>query len=390
MAGTADRQLVAVQAPAAVVFTRLRAALAGGPAILPLAPRLPGPERDRVLAALRPQALVTGSATALLASAEPVAGDVAVVVATSGSTGIPKGVELTGAALEASAGAGLTRIGATEGDRWLCCLPVSHVAGLQVLVRSILLETAPTLHDRFDVAAVAGAPACGVTHTALVPTMLRRLLDAGADLRGYRRILLGGAAAPAELLERAVAAGVRIVTTYGMTETAGGCVYDGVPLDGVEVLIGADARIRVRGPVLARGYRLRPDLTAGAFAGGTFTTGDLGRWTPDGRLDVIGRADDVIVTGGENVAAGEVAELLARHPAVAEAAVVGRPDPEWGQRVVAVVVPADPAAPPDLAQLRAFVTAAAAARHAPRQLVVIDRLPLLPTGKVDREALREL
>ncbi|MBA2577307.1 MAG: AMP-binding protein, partial [Euzebyaceae bacterium] len=277
--------------------------------------------------------------------------------------------------------------------RWVLTLPSSYIAGVQVIVRSLVAGHQPAVVDGFDLTSALGGHDEAPHFLSLVPTQLHRLVGDPAQAPAIARchtVLLGGGRIDPGLRRRAEGLGIHVVATYGASETAGGCVYDGVPLDGVEVLIGADARVRVRGPVLARGYRLRPDLTAGAFAGGTFTTGDLGRWTPDGRLDVIGRADDVIVTGGENVAAGEVAELLARHPAVAEAAVVGRPDPEWGQRVVAVVVPADPAAPPDLAQLRAFVTAAAAAHHAPRQLVVVDRLPLLPTGKVDREALREL
>lgn len=356
--------------PGQALLDALRRALDGGPPILPLDPALPARQRDRLLAALRPD--------------EPIHPDVAVVIATSGSTGAPKGVELEAKALDASARASLARIGAQPGDRWLCCLPTSHIAGIQVLVRALVLGNDPLILDRFDVAAVAEAEA---THVSLVPTMLLRLLNAGVDVARFSCILLGGAGAPAELLDRARAAGARIVTTYGMTETAGGCVYDGRPLDGVDACVEQDGRIRIRGPVLARGYRHRPDLDAEAFHDGWFLTHDLGRWAPDGRLEVLGRADDVIVTGGESVAPAAVAGLLTEHPGVAEAAVIGRCDPEWGQRVVAVVVPADPRQPPALDALRRFVAGRATGAHAPRELILVDALPLLGSGKLDRAAL---
>ncbi len=254
-------------------------------------------------------------------------------------------------------------------------------------MRAWLAGGEPLVHPRFDVAAVAAADA---DHVSLVPTMLGRLLDAGVDLARFRTLLLGGAPAPAALLARARAAGARVVTTYGMTETAGGCVYDGLPLDGVEATADADGRLRLRGPVLARGYAtaagveplpLEPDP-----GGAWFVTGDLGRVDADGRVEVRGRADDVILTGGQNVVAGRVAALVAVHPGVAEAAVVGRPDPDWGERVVAVVVPRG--TPPDLAALRAFLRDRAAPHELPRELVVTAALPLLPNGKVDRLALR--
>jgi len=203
-----------------------------------------------------------------------------------------------------------------------------------------------------------------------------------------RAILLGGAAAPAGLVAAARAAGARVITTYGMTETCGGCVYDGVPLDGVSARIGADGRVQIAGPVLFSGYRLAPDLTAAALDGGWFISSDLGAFDGSGRLVVRGRADDVINTGGEKVVAAEVAAAVESCAGVREVVVVGRPDREWGERVTAVVVPADPLAPPDLGRLRAHVRESLPGSAAPRELVLVDAIPLLPNGKPDLAMLR--
>jgi O-succinylbenzoic acid--CoA ligase len=184
------------------------------------------------------------------------------------------------------------------------------------------------------------------------------------------------------------AAGARVITTYGMTETCGGCVYDGVPLDGVSARTGGDGRIRIAGPVLFSGYRLAAGAAAAALDGGWFVTSDLGAFDEAGRLTVRGRADDVINTGGEKVVAGEVAAVLEGCPGVREAVVVGRPDPEWGERVTAVVVPADPAAPPGLDGIRAHVRRSLPAAAAPGELVLVAAIPLLPSGKPDLAGLR--
>ncbi|MFC3823008.1 AMP-binding protein [Planomonospora venezuelensis] len=373
------RELNAVTLPPGPgLFRAVAAALDGtGPAILPLSPALPAPALRATLAALRP----THLDGVRQAGGTGVSPEVAVVIATSGTTGAPKGVELPAAALRASASASLDRLGAAPGERWLCCLPPSHVSGLQVLVRSLLGGTEPVVHEGFSAESVLSA---GAEHVSLVPTQLRRLLAVSADLSVFRTILLGGAAAPAELLAAARAAGGRVVTTYGMSETCGGCVYDGRPLGGVGLEIGGDGRIRISGPVLFSGYRLRPDLTAGAREGGWFVTSDLGA-LDGGRLRVLGRADDVINTGGEKVVAAAVAAAVAEHPAIEDAVVVGRPDPEWGERVVAVVVSPGP---PSLAELRAFVKERLPAYAAPTELVVLTEIPLLPNGKPDLSALR--
>ena len=358
----------------------LAAALDGaGPALLPLPT---GGGRGAVLAALDP--------------AQPLErDDVALVVPTSGSTGEPKGAMLTAAALRHSARATHDRLGGS--GQWLLALPVTHVAGLTVLVRSLEARTRPEvldLYGGFSVSAFVAATARlapGVRHyTSLVPTQLRRLLDAGADLSTYDGVLVGGAALAPSLHRTAVEAGVPVVTTYGMSETCGGCVYDGKPLDGVTVRLRDDGRVELGGPVVFAGYRLRPDLTATALVDGRHVTQDLGRWTADGRLEVLGRADDVIVTGGVNVPAALVERVVAGHPGVAACAVIGRPDPEWGERVVAVVQPVDWSSAPDLESLRAFAADVLEPAALPREVVTLGLLPVLDSGKPDKVALRTL
>ena len=371
----------------------LAAALDGtGPALLPLDPALPRARLAALLDAFAPSAVETAQGPERYVRAGPgrapapgVGPDAALVVATSGSTGPPKGTELTAAALLASARASLRRVGAAPGERWLCCLPVFHIAGIGVLVRSLLAGADPVITGRLEPGVLA---ASGCAHVSVVPTQLRRMLDAGDDLTAAKTILLGGAAAPAGLVDAARAAGGRVVTTYGMSETSGGCVYDGMPLDDVSVDIGPGGRIRIAGPVLFSGYRLRPDLTAQARDGRWFVTSDIGSIGPSGELLVRGRADDVINTGGEKVIAAEVEAALVTCAGVREAVVVARPDPEWGEQVTAVVVPADPSAPPRLADIRAHVRGKLPVYAAPAALLLVPDLPLLPSGKPDREALR--
>lgn len=360
-------------------------AWAQGDAVLPLDPAAPAASRAAAVAALRPHVLVEPTGATELPDGAEVDDGVALVIATSGSTGEPKGAQLSHAALEASARATAARIGARSDDRWLACLPWHHIGGLQVLLRARQAGVPVDVHPTFDPARVADSDA---TLVSLVPTQLRRLLDAGVEVGRFRVVLLGGAAAPPALLDRARAAGATVVRTYGMSETAGGCVYDGVPLDGVQVRLDeADGRVLLRGPVLMSGYRCRPDLTRQALVDGWLRTNDAGRMVA-GRLVVRGRLDDVIVTGGENVVAAEVEAILTTHPAVDEAVVCGVPDDEWGQRVVAVVVARD--GPPSLTELRRWVTQRAPVATAPRELVVVDEIPRLGSGKPDRLRVRAL
>jgi len=377
----------------------LAAALDGtGPAILPLDAGLPAARLAELVADLGPGSIEDAEGVTRVRSAEKkgVAEGTAVIVGTSGSTGAPKGVELSAAALLHSARASLARVGARPGERWLCCLPATHVAGLQVLVRSLVSGTEPVLAERADAETVA---ASGCAHVSLVPTQLRRLLghdvDRSTPLAGFSSVLLGGAAASAGLLDTARAAGVPVVTTYGMTETCGGCVYDRVPLDGVRVAIRDDdvgkaesGRIWIGGPVLFSGYRGDRDASA-ALVDGWFRTGDLGRLDSSGRLTVRGRADDVINTGGHKVVPGEVAAALQTCPGVSDVAVLGQPDPEWGEQVVAVVVPTDPADPPALELLRLHVRDRLPRYAAPSRVVMVDAVPMLPSGKHDIVRLRQ-
>jgi O-succinylbenzoic acid--CoA ligase len=379
------RGLQALTAPTGdAVLTSLVPALAAaldgaGPALLPLPT---GGTRGDILAALDP--------------AQPMEhDDVAVVVPTSGSTGEPKGTMLTAAALRHSARATHERLGGP--GQWLLALPVTHIAGLTVLVRSLEARTRPEvldLYGGFDVAAFGAATGRlqpGVRrYTALVPTQLRRLLDAGADLSAYDAVLVGGAALSAELHARARDRDVRVVTTYGMSETCGGCVYDGEPLAGVDVSVGTDGLVRIGGPVVFAGYRLRPDLTAAALVDGRHVTNDLGAWSADGRLEVLGRADDVIVSGGVNVPAAMVERVLGGHPDVAVCSVVGVPDAEWGERVVAVVQPVSADRAPTVADLRTFAAGRLEPAALPREVVVLGMLPVVASGKPDKAAVRSL
>ncbi|KQR17844.1 AMP-dependent synthetase [Cellulomonas sp. Leaf334] len=350
---------------------------------------------DLLLPALAAALSGTGPAVAPGSAEGTVGDDVAVVVRTSGSTGEPRDVLLSATALRASASATHDRLAGP--GHWLLALPTDHVAGVQVLVRSVLAGTTPTttsspFRAAAFVAAVDAMPTDGPRYTSLVPTQLVRLLDDAAattGLRSFDAVLLGGAAAAPDLLARARAAGVAVVTTYGMTETCGGCVYDGRPLAGVSVRLDDDGRILLSGPVLADGYLGRPDLDAEAFVqvDGVrhLRTSDLGAWS-DGSLVVLGRADDVLVTGGVKVAPARVEAVVASLPGVAEACVVGVPDDEWGQAVVAVVVARTGARPPTLQEVRAAVSEHLGATHAPRHLVVTDSLPVRGPGKIDRRA----
>jgi O-succinylbenzoic acid--CoA ligase len=312
------------------------------------------------------------------------------VIETSGSTGEPKRVVLSRAAMRASGTATQARLGGP--GQWLLNLPASYVAGAQVLFRSVLAGTEPVFQDEHgDFAAAAGAMTGDRRYLSLVPTQLARMLRSPRDTQTLRRfdtILVGGARVEPSLRAAAEEAGVRVVATYGMSETCGGCVSDGMPLDGVAVAVGADGLVRIGGPVLFEGYDGQPGLTAEVKRDGWFLTSDVGRLDEDGRLQVLGRSDDVVISGGVNVPTHAVAACLREHGSVAAAEVVGVPDGEWGQRVVAVVVAVGAA--PGLEELRDLVGRRHPRVWAPRSVVVVERLPLLGNGKVDRRAVERI
>jgi o-succinylbenzoate---CoA ligase len=310
-------------------------------------------------------------------------------VRTSGSSGEPKDVMLSASALRASATATIRRLGGP--GQWTLALPAHYVAGLQVIVRSLLAGTSPVVLADFDGLAEATDVLTGARrYLAIVPTQLHRWLadEAAVEaLRGYDAVLVGGAAAGERDLAAARAAGIAIVTTYGMSETCGGCVYDGTALDGVAVALGAGGRLRIAGPVLFDGYAGRPDLTAAVLRDGWLTTPDVGEIEDDGLLTVFGRADDVVVSGGVNVPIAAVEAVVRSLPGVAACAVVGLPDPEWGEVVCAVVEVSGGGAGVTLDGLRDAVSARHPREWAPRRLVLADALPMLESGKVDRGAV---
>jgi O-succinylbenzoic acid--CoA ligase len=394
--------LVAIALPRPAAALAVVAAWEASEAVLPLDPDAPAAELKGTLAAARPTHLVDGDGRRRLPGGEPAEAGLAAVVATSGTSDAPKVVELGADAVRWSALATSAALEAGAGDRWLCCVPVHGVAGLAVLARAWHTGLPVEVHERFDPGAVAAA-AGRATLVSLVPAMLRRLLAAGDEAARFRRVLLGGGPIPTDLAEEAADRRVGLVRTYGLTETFGGMVHDGHPLDGAELQVGAsptggpaagargsgvaEGEILVRGPMLFRRYRGEPDRTAAVLRDGWLRTGDLGRLGPGGRLAVLGRGDDLVISGGVNVHPDEVEAVLAGHPGVAEAAVSGRPDPEWGRRVVAFVVPRDPARPPTLAELRAFTRERLAAAKAPRELVLVPALPRSPSGKLLRRLL---
>ena len=302
-----------------------------------------------------------------------------IVIATSGSTGQPKRVVLSRDAMRASALATQERLGGP--GRWVLNLPPTYVAGVQVLYRSVVAGTEPILDA--DV-----APSAGRTYVSLVPTQLYRALgDTSAieDLARFDAVLVGGGPLSPKVRAEAEGQGIRIVQTYGMSETCGGCVYDGTALAGVEVRIGAEDEVLLRGPMLFDGYEGDPERTARVMRDGWFHTGDAGRMEPDGRLRVTGRLDDVIISGGVKVPGAAVAARVEAHPRVSEAEVLGVLDDEWGQRVVAFVV-----GDVDLDALRDHVASALPRSWAPRQVVCLPELPLLANGKADRLRLRDM
>lgn len=372
-------------------------ALGAGPRLRQALPRL-----ARALTGAAPIApYAAGSPAPRLATA-PVPADLAVVVGTSGSTGTPKLAMLTASALAASIGATHRRLGGP--GQWLLALPPHHIAGLQVLFRGLVAGTPTVLAEGgSSVESFVRATMLlqrGLRHyTALVPTQVARLLDdprGRAALREFDAVLVGGAALAPTLRARADAEGIVLVATYGMSETAGGCVYDGIPLDRSTVRLDPDGRIQLGGATLAGGYLGDPQRTALAFGtddAGTrwFRTDDHGTVLADGRLHVDGRLDDLINTGGLKVAPRVVEEALLAHcPGLTDACVVGIPDPEWGEIVAALVVPTGPGSAPTVETVRERLRGILPGHALPRRVVTAAAIPQQGPGKADRRSVADL
>lgn len=360
-----------------------------GDAVMPLDPDQPRATRDELIGFARPTHLLDDDGLHPLRAGIPVAADTAAIVCTSGTTGAPKAVELTRSGMDAM-GRGVSKaIDATDGDRWLVCHPLFFVAGLAILGRSWVTGVPVTVHDGFDLARVADAPrADGVTIVSVVPTTLRRLVTAGAAGR-FRAVVVGGAPLPDPQRAGALATGVEVYDSYGLTETWGGCVTNGRANDDVELRVLDRGEVALRGAPVMRGYRFDEARTTATFtADGFLRTGDVGELDGAGRLRIVDRLKDLIISGGVNVSPTAVEGVLAQHPAVADVCVIGETDDEWGERVVACVVARDASAPPALDALRAHVRDRLGAPAAPKELRLLDVIPRSASGKPLRRALR--
>jgi O-succinylbenzoic acid--CoA ligase len=367
-----------------------------GAALLPLSPRLTEDEHARIVETVEPMidlddpGLLTQTEADLPMLGEHDTDDVCAYVLTSGSSGTPKPIGLTYGNFLWSAMGGAFNIGVDPADRWLCCVPLSHIAGLSIVMRSAIYGTTAVVHDGFDVERVARSLVEDeITVVSLVTTMLSRLLEAGADLSGPRAILVGGGPVPEAILAEALGRGATVVQTYGLTETCSQ-VTTLAPEDAQRKLGSAGrplltSHVRIRGgEILIQGPTVAPGR---ADESGWLHTGDLGYIDDEGFLYVRDRIDDMIVTGGENVIPSEVEEVLLRHPGVEDAAVVGREDPEWQQAVTAVVVLA-PGAEVTTDELRHHCAATLAGYKVPKRVELAAALPRTPSGKLMRRALR--
>jgi o-succinylbenzoate---CoA ligase len=376
-------RLVALDlAPSTQFVEQLRRIWDDGDAVLPIDQRLPIAAKLQLFEAMAPSAIVGAQGESSRSGGVPCAAGDALVVPTSGTTGLPKGVVLTHDAVRASAVATSTRIGVDPSrHHWFSCLPLAHIGGLSVVTRALHTGTPLTVLPGFEVEAVNGAPGRGATHTSLVVSALQRV-----DPSRWECIVVGGSSMPRNLPPNTL-------RTYGMTETGSGVVYNGLALDGVQIRI-VNGRIEIRGPMLLRTYRQRdangslsPEGSNPFTDTGWFATGDEGELSANGILSVFGRAGDVIVTGGEKVWPDALERVLLSSPEVHEVAVAGRPDTTWGSRVVAWVVPVDIANPPTLESLRTHTKQSLPAYAAPHQIIICRTLPRTPTGKIQRSLL---
>jgi O-succinylbenzoic acid--CoA ligase len=368
-----------------------------GDAVAVLDPTAPKPVLETLLGVVDPNVVIDagGRHPRRVGAAPDPAADaqkLSAVVTTSGTTDTPKAVELTVAGREAIGEGFATALGTASGDRWIVCLPLHHVAGLAILARARTSGAAVTVHPGFDLERVANAPReIGATLVSLVPTMLHRLLEAQAPLHEYRRIVVGGAAMSPALRARAHAAGAPVVDAYGLSETWGGIALDGIAIPGVEIALspsdGTESEVLVRGDVVMRGYRGQRDDAPNPFTpDGFFRTGDIGA-LDGGRLRIVDRARDFVISGGVNVSPSAVEAVLAEHASLADVCVAGVPDPEWGERLVAYVVVREHSTPPTADELRAYARDRLTAAQLPKDVVVLDAIPRTAGGKARRREL---
>lgn len=370
-------EIVALTIPGGAAFVdALQRVWEDGDAAFPVDPRLPGPELSQVMAAIAPSAIISDDGVRRsLDGGRPTEDGDALVMATSGTTGQPKGVVLTHDAVAASAEATSTRLGIDPArHRWLACLPLAHVGGLSVVTRALHIGAGLVTHDRFDPDRVANALDEGVTHVSLVTRTLGLV-----DTSRFEQILIGGAAPPPDRP-------ANVIATYGMTETGSGIVYERELLAGVELQADDEGEIWLRGPMLLRAYRDEAGEND-PMVNGWFATGDLGGINEDGTVFVLGRRQEVIVSGGEKVWPTRAEAILRELDSVADVAVIGAPDPDWGQRVVALVVATDPTNPPSLDELRSATKETLPAWYAPTSIRLVPTLPRTALGKLRRSAL---
>jgi o-succinylbenzoate---CoA ligase len=364
-------QLIALHMPGGSRFVdELKRAWDDGDAVLPVDTRLPAESVSLLLKSMGAAYLVDAEGIRHeLADALPAEPGDALVVATSGSTGEPKGVVLTHEAVTASASLTSTRLGVTNNDHWLACLPLSHIGGLSVITRALHIGSQLTVHPEFNVDAVMTAARNGANYVSLVPTALQRI-----DATVFKTVLLGGSAPPSERPANAV-------ITYGSTETGSGIVYDCEPLDGVELMLDQNGQLLIKSPTLLRCYR---DGTDPRTPNGWYPSGDAASFDADKSLHVHGRMTEVINSGGEKVWPVAVEQALKTHASINEALVYGETESEWGQIVVARIELKAGAEPPTLEAVREHVKQTLPPYYAPKRANVVERLARTSNGKVDR------
>jgi len=354
--------------PGQLFIDEMKRSWDSGNAILPIDQRLPQLARQQLIKEFGASYVVNQQGESTKTSEGfPVDPGDALIVATSGSTGAPKGVVHTRDSIHAAVAAGGNRLNCSSTDHWLSCLPFAHVGGLTVVLRALHYQSKLTIEPLADSTVISEALTKGATITSLVPTILQRV-----DVSGFRTVLVGGSAVIDTLPINAVA-------TYGLSETMGGVVYNGHALDGVELRISNSGEIEIRGPMLFRCYR---DGTYSKSKDGWFATADLGEIDAAGNLKVLGRKDDLIITGGHKVWPGTVERALMLHPNIADACVKGAPDPTWGNAVIAWIVRKDNKNDLSLSEIKSFLKESLPDYSTPKTIYFQSEIPRNALGKV--------